>query len=152
MSKRPIIKIGCWVVGAIVAVGMLMPITVRTRTIRTCSLCRAERTESTLLGYSWQTFRDTEFTEWHRAHRPAHEHQWGRLTCTRGRSIFGTTTFFGCGPRHPVCGIPPKTLREFAEHADADALTAFFDGVTSTNRDEQSRAVQMAWDRILESR
>src|SRR6185369_4432977 len=86
----------CWVIGAIVAVGLLMPLTVTTRTLRTCTLCRAERTDRTALGYSWQSFRDTEFTGWYRAHRPAHEHEWGRLSCTRGRSIFGTTTFFGC--------------------------------------------------------
>src|SRR5258705_6436622 len=112
MNKRCIIKIVCWVIGAIVAVGLLMPVTVSTRKRYACTLCRAERTERTFLGFSWQRDRDSEFTDWYQTHRPAHDHEWGRLTCTRGFSIFGTTTFFGCGPRHPVCDIPPATLRE----------------------------------------
>ena len=152
MNKRRIIKIAFAGAGTIVAVGVLMTVTVSTRTIRTCSLCRAERTERTVLGYSWQSFRDTEFTGWFQAHRPAHEHEWGRLICTRGFSAFGTTTFFGCGPRHPVCEIPPATLREFAERADNNTLTAFFDGIVSTNRETQRLAVQMVWDRILETK
>jgi hypothetical protein len=152
MNKRRIIKIACWVVCAVVAVGVLMPLTVSTRAPKTCTLCRAERIDLTFLGYSWQSFRDTDFTGWYQAHRPAHEHEWGRLTCTRGFSVFGTTTFFGCGPRHPVCDIPPATLREFAERADTDTLTAFFDGIASTNREAQRQAVQMACDKILETR
>jgi hypothetical protein len=152
MTRRRAIKIACGVVAAIVAAGALMAVTVSTRSPKTCTLCRAERIDRTFLGYSWQSYRDTEFTEWYRAHRPAHQHEWGRLTCTRGFSIFGTTTFFGCGPRHPICDIPPDTLRQFAEHADTNTLAAFFDGITSTNRDTQRQAVQLAWDRILESR
>ena len=152
MRKRRIIKISCWVVGAVVGVGLLMPVTVSTRQRYTCTFCRTERTDRTFLGYSWQRERDTEFTAWHRSHRPAHEHEWGRLTCTRGFSIFGTTTFFGCGPRHPVCDIPPDTQKEFAERADTNTLTAFFEGIASTNREAQSRAVQMAWDQILHSK
>ena len=120
MTKRRAIKIACGVIAAIVAVGVFMPITVGTRSANTCTLCRAERIDRTLLGYAWQTYRDTEFSEWYRAHRPAHQHDWGRLTCTRGFSIFGNASFFGCGPRHPVCDISPKTLRQFAEHADTN--------------------------------
>lgn len=152
MSKRRNIKIACWVIGAVVCVGLLMPVTVGTRKPYTCTFCRAERTDRTFLGYSWQQDRDTEFTAWYRSRRPAHEHQWGRLTCTRGVSIFGTTTYFGCGPRHPVCDISPGTLREFAERADTNTLTAFFDGIASTNRQVQIRAVQMAWDSILQNK
>jgi len=75
-----------------------------------------------------------------------------RLTCTRGFSVFGTTTFFGSGPRHPICDIPPDTLRQFAERADTNTLATFFDGITSTKREAQRVAVQMAWDRILDSK
>jgi hypothetical protein len=149
MTRRRAIKIACGVVVAIVAVGALLPVTVATRSPKTCTLCRAERMDRTFLGYSWRTDRDTEFTEWYRTHRPQHQHEWGRLTCTRGFSIFGTTTLFGCGPRHPICDIPSDTLRQFAEHADTNTLAAFFDGITSTNRDTQRQAVQLAWDQIL---
>ena len=152
MTKPRAIKIACGVVAAIVAASVLMAVTVSTRSPKTCTLCRAERIDRTFLGYASQSYRDTEFTEWYRAHRPAHQHEWGRLTCTRGFSIFGTTTFFSCGPRHPICDIPPDTLRQFAEHADTNTLAAFFDGITSTNRDTQRQAVQLAWDRVLESR
>jgi len=152
MTKRRAIKIACMVIAACVLVGALVTVTVATRSPKTCTLCRAVRIDRTFLGYSWQTYRDTEFTEWYRTHRTAHQHEWGRLTCTRGFSILGTTTFFGCGPRHPVCDIRPELLRQFAERADTNTLTAFFDGITSTNRDLQLQAVQLAWDRILESR
>jgi hypothetical protein len=108
--------------------------------------------DRTFLGYSWQTYHDTKFTDWYRTHRPEHQHEWGRLTCTRGFSVFGTATFFGCGPRHPICNIPPDTLRQFAERADTNTLAAFFDGIPSSNRDSQRQAVQLAWDRILKNK
>jgi hypothetical protein len=152
MNKPRALKLACGIVAALVAVGALMGVTVSTRAIETCTLCRAERTERTFLGYSWQTHRDTEFTTWHQAHRPAHQHEWGRLTCTRGFSIFGNTTLFACGPRHPVCDIPPDKLRQFAEQADTNTLTIYFTGITSTNRDTQRQAVQMAWDKLLETK
>jgi len=152
MTRRRAIKIACGVIAATVAVGALMPVTVATRSRKICTLCRAERMDRTFLGYSWQTYHDTEFTDWYRTHRPEHQHEWGRLTCTRGFSVFGTTTFFGCGPRHPICDIPPDTLRRFAVRADTNTLAAFFDGITSTNRDSQHQAVQLAWDRILENK
>lgn len=152
MTKRRAIKMVCGVVVAIIAVGLLMPVTVATRSPKTCTLCRAERIDRTFLGYPWQSYRDTEFSAWYGAHRPAHQHGWGRLTCTRGFSVFGTTTFFGCGPRHPICDIPPDTLRQFVERADTNTLTTFFLGITSSNRDAQRQAVQLAWDRLLEER
>ena len=37
-------------------------------------------------------------------------------------------------------------------NADTNTLAAFFAGITSTNRDSQRQAVQLAWDRILESK
>jgi hypothetical protein len=152
MTRRRATKIACGVFAALVAVGVLMPITVGTCAPKTCTLCRAERIDRTMLGYLWQSYRDTEFTEWYRAHRPAHEHKWGRLTCTRGFSVFGTTTYFGCGPRHPICDIPPATLREFAEGSDTNTLAAFFDGIVSTNHETQRETVQLVWDRMLESK
>lgn len=152
MNRQRAIKIACGVVASVVAVGALLSVTVATHSPKTCTLCRAERMDRIFFGHSWQTYRDTEFTEWYRTHRPDHQHEWGRLTCTRGFSIFGSTTFFHCGPRHPICDISPDTLRQFAEHADTNTLTAFFDGITSTNRDSQHRAVQLAWNRMLESR
>ncbi len=152
MTRRRAIKITCGAVVGILAVGALLNITVARCSPKTCTLCRAERMDWKLLGYSWQTYRDTEFTEWYRTHRPEHQHKWERLTCTQGFSVFGTTTFFGCGSRHPICEIPPDRLRQFAEHADTSTLTAFFDGITSANRDTQLQAVELAWENIMESR
>ena len=152
MTKRRAIKIVCGVVVAIIAVGLLMPFTVATRSPKTCTLCRAERIDRTFLGYRWQSYRDTKFSAWYGEHRQAHQHEWGRLTCTRDFSVFGATTFFGCGPRHLICDIPPDTLRQFVERADANTLTTLFLGITSTNRDAQRQAVQLAWDRLLEER
>jgi hypothetical protein len=152
MTRRGTIRLSAGVIATLVASGLLMTVTVCTRSPKTCTLCRAERIDRTFLGYSWRSYRDTEFTEWYQAHRPAHEHKWGRLTCTRGFSIFGATTFFGCGPRHPICEISPAMLRQFAEHADTNTLTAFFESISSTNRETQRQAMLLAWDRILESR
>lgn len=135
-----------------VAVAVVMQITAQTRTIRTCIFCRAERTDRTLFGYSWQSFRNNEFTEWYRMNGPAHQHVWGRLSCTQGGSIFGTMTYFTCSPRHPVCDISPANLKEFAEHADAATLAAYFDGIASTDPDLQRHAVQMVWGQMRETR
>lgn len=149
MNKRRAIKIASCIVATIVAAVVLLPaVTVSTRAIDTCTLCRAEHSYRTVLGYSWESFRDTGFTSWYHAHRPPHQHEWGRLTCTRGSSIVGTATFFQCGPRHPVCDIPPELLRKFAENADTNTLTAFFDGIISTNLETQKQAVKMAWDNM----
>ena len=140
----------CWLIACVVAGGVLLPVTVSTRTIQTCTLCRAERTNRTFLGYAWQSYKDTVFTGWHREHRPTHEHEWARLSCTRGFSIFGTTTYFACGRRHPAGDIPPAMMRQFAEASDAKTLDSFFEGITSTKSETQKAAVQMAWDKILE--
>lgn len=151
-KKRHAIIIACGLMAVTVTTGLLLTITVSTRTRKTCTLCRAERIDRTFLGFPWQHYLDTEFSNWYRSHRPAHEHQWGRLSCTRGFSIYGTTTYFGCGHRHPICDIPPAALRDFAERADTNTLTAFFNGITSTNEETQRQTVQMAWNVILESR
>lgn len=148
MTKQRIIKITCGVILAVVIVGGLMPVTVATRTTYTCTRCRAARIERTLFGFTWHRYQDTAFSDWYRGHRPTHEHQWTRFTCTRGFCIFGITTSFACGPRHPICEISPDLLREFVEHADTNTLTAFFEGVSSTNRETQNLAVQMAWNGI----
>jgi hypothetical protein len=152
MTRRRVIKVACGIVAAIVAGGALMAVTVATRSPKSCPLCRAERIDRTLFGYAWQTYRDTEFTEWYRAHRPDHQHKWERLTCTRGFSIFGTTTFFACGSRHPIFDLSPARLRQFAEHADTNTLAVFFNGITSTSPDAQRQSAQMVWDRLLESK
>lgn len=148
MTKRRAIRAALALLAAVLVAGLIFPVTVGSRTIQTCSLCRAERVDRTLVFFSWHTYRDTTFTDWHRAHRPAHEHQWGRLTCTRGHNIFGGWTYFACGNHHPVCEIPPDRLREFAERADANTLAEYFDGIASPDPALQRRAVQMACDDV----
>lgn len=152
MIKNHIFSIACGLLVAAIVVAVLLPVTVQTRTTYTCTLCRAERTDRTFFGFPSRSYKDTEFTKWFLVHRPRHDHQWGRLSCTAGRSILGTRTYFGCGPRHPVCDIPPMTLLRFAETTDSNTLAAYFEGITSTNKDMQRRTVQMAWDRVLEDR
>jgi hypothetical protein len=141
-------KIVCAITGTLFIIGVLMATTVSTRAMSTCILCRAELTHRTLFGHPSDTVRDTEFTEWYRAHQPAHEHAWGRVSCTRGRSIFGTTTYFGCGPRHPAGDLPPVLLRDFARQVDTNTLNAYFVGITSTNSETQREAVQLVWDKL----
>src|SRR5438034_9227485 len=103
MTKRRAIKIACGVVAAIVAVGALMPVTVATRSPKTCTFCRAERIARTFLGYTCPTYRATEFTDWYRTHILDHQHECARLTCTGASTILRTTTIFACGPRPPIC-------------------------------------------------
>jgi hypothetical protein len=59
-----LIKITFAVVVAIFAAVLLLATTISTRTRLTCTLCRAERTDRTFLGYSWQQYQDTEFSGW----------------------------------------------------------------------------------------
>lgn len=150
--RRRGVKVACAVVAMVFAAAMLMAVTVATRARNTCTLCRAERTDRTLFGFRWSRFQDNEFSNWYRVHRPAHEHMWGRLTCTRGFTVFGTTTYFACGRRHPVCELSPAVLREFVERAETNTLTTYFDGIVSTNEDVQRQTVRMVWDRVLDDK
>jgi hypothetical protein len=147
MNKRRIVKIACWVVG-IAIVGTIIARTCQTVTGYDCVQCRALLMDYRLFGFAWQTFRDTEFTEWHRVHVGTHSHQWERFTCLGTSSIIYTGQ--SCGIRHPVCEqLPSAFQREFAGRADAESLRRFFEGIASTNRELQSRAVQMALDRAI---
>lgn len=153
MSKRRILTVAGWVLGVLFVAGSILPIvTVRTRTRMSCALCRAERTDRTFLGISWQTFHDTEFAAWYRAHQPEHEHVWGRESCTVGSSLIGVTTYFDCGRRHPVCDIPQSALLEYCERADNSTLTAYFNGIRSTNPEVQARTAQMVVDSVFEKK
>jgi hypothetical protein len=107
--------------------------------------------EHQLFGFSWRTGRDTEFTQWHRIHRGRHQHQWERFTCLGTSSIIYTGQ--GCGIRHPVCEqLPSIFQKEFAMRADAASLTAFFEGIASTSREMQKRAVELALEQGVLSR
>ena len=156
MISRSILKrageIAYWIAVAVPIFAVLMSATVMTRSSETCSLCRAERMNSTFCGIPWRTYRDTEFTEWHRAHRPEHQHVWGWWSCESGFSILGIQTYVACGSRHPICGLPSRELRRFVERADAETLTAFFDGITSTDLESQQRAVELAWEALLKNK
>jgi hypothetical protein len=150
MNIRRFIKIACWVMGGAV-VGAIVARVCQTTTGYDCVQCRALRMEHRLFGFSWQTHRDTEFTEWHRVHRGTHRHQWERFTCLGTSSIIYSGQ--SCGIRHPVCErLPSVFQREFAERADADSLAVFFGGIASTNRELQSQAVQLALERSTTNR
>ena len=150
MHRRRLIKITCWMMGVAIVSAILARVC-QTGTGYDCVQCRALRMEHRLFGFSWQTHRDTEFTDWHRIHRGAHQHQWERFTCLGTSSIIYTGQ--GCGIRHPVCErLLSVWQREFAERADADSLAAFFEGIASTNRELQSQAVQLALERSILSR
>jgi hypothetical protein len=151
MTSRRVLLIPCVVVAATASVGALLATTVTTRVTWTCVQCRAECEDRTFLGCLWQFHRDTPFTAWHDTHRPQHEHAWTRLTCTRGSSLFGTTTFFACGPRHPVCDVPPEMLRRFAEQAGAETLAEYFDKIGSADQKVRERAVKLVEASLLKN-
>jgi hypothetical protein len=147
MGQRRLLKwIGCLLAGFFVF-GML-PITVGTERRYTCTQCRAERIDETFFGVPWKVDRDTRFSEWYRSHRPAHTHTWGWQGTVRGMSLFGLTTYFGCGSRHPVCAVPEEALQEYCEQADESKLDAYFAGITSPDPAVQERTVQAVLDAI----
>ncbi|MEW6302253.1 MAG: hypothetical protein AB1705_02205 [Verrucomicrobiota bacterium] len=148
MTKQRVAGI-VWCVSVIATLLALLPVTVHKRTIYTCMLCRAERTNHTLFGYDWEEHRDTGFTGWYVMNRPAHEHEWTRISCVRGRNVFGMTTSWGCGPRHPLCDIRPEVLKRYAERVDQQTMDAYFAGVLSTNREMQKSAVETVWENIM---
>lgn len=150
-AKRRIIKIACWGLGVLIALAVLATTVVHSRTIYTCLHCRAERTNHRLFGYPWQSLCDTEFTKWYLAHKPAHEHSWERCSCTRGRNIFGGTIRWACGRIHPIGLFPPQEQRKFAEVASATELSAFYQGILSTNRETQKEAIESAWNVKIEA-
>ena len=59
------------------------------------------------------------------------------------------TVFWGCGRRHPVNDLTTKMELEFVHEANSETLNAFFDGLTSTNRETQKQAVEMAWESVF---
>lgn len=142
MRKRPYIKIAIGVVGlaAVIAV-----VTDASHTVvgYDCILCRSLRIDHQLFGVSWQTYRDTGVTEWYRTHQGSHAHHWERFSCL-GRRL-------GCGIRHPVCESLPWGIElPFVERATPAELAEFFNGITSTERDAQRQAVELAlqaWER-----
>lgn len=148
MDRRRLILILSCLLSGILVVGVL-PITVRTESRYTCTLCRAERIDNSFLGYPWHSFRDREFTEWYKSHRPDHDHVWGWQGTIRGISLLGATTYRGCGRQHPVCEIPQSVLREFCEQADDSKLAAYFDGITSADPEVQERTAQMVVDSVF---
>jgi len=149
--SRRLVKIVGMVVCTLVIINALTLVTVYTRTVSTCILCRIERTDRTLLGHSWSTVRDTSFTKWYHEHRPEHQHLWSRLNCTRGYSVFGTTTYWACGPRHPACDLSSEQMVQFVNHTDARTLARFFDGIVSDDPGAQREVVDMAWQELRES-
>ena len=151
MNKQRFIKTAFWLMSVALAGAIVARVCI-TVTGYDCVQCRALRMEHRLFGFSWQTFRSTEFTEWHRVHRgEAHEHQWERFTCLGTETIIYTGQ--SCGIRHPVCERLPSVLqREFAEGADADTLAGFFESIASTDRELQSEAVKLALESRMLSR
>src|SRR5687767_490376 len=117
MNRKRLWKFALVAVVLIGSVAVVAPIQVHTRTRHTCLLCRVERTEQIFMGFEWESYRKTEFTDWHDAHLPEHSHRWTRSSCTRGRDIFGLTVSWACGPTHPIGRLPPPIQRTFAERA-----------------------------------
>lgn len=145
MVRRRLLVIAGWLLGSVVVIGIL-PISVGTESRYTCTLCRAERIDKTFLGLPWQSFHDTEFTEWHKAHRPDHEHAWGWQGTIRGIALLGMICYRGCGRQHPACQISPSMLRTYCEQADESAQAMYFDGITSADHHTQEQTVQTVMD------
>ena len=137
------IRIGVWFCSLLCAAFVLSVITVYEPTHYTCLHCRAHKHDRWLLGIRWSSASDTAFTPWYQAHYPAHEHVWVWTGGTTGSSIFGTTTYFACGRRHPVHELPPSWALTLAESAP-EQFAAFYRGITSPDKKEQERAAAEA--------
>ncbi len=149
MNTRRFAKTTVCVAVTIAALILSLTLTIRTRTVHTCVLCRVERTEHELLKQQWRTVDNTAVTSWYNQNMPAHAHVWSRLSCTRGFNVFGGTTFWGCGSRHPICDIPPDMELGFIDSADDTQVNAFFSALTSTDPNAQQNAIDTVWHSVL---
>ena len=82
MNYRFSIKLVAGVLGSAV-VALIAAYLGQTVTGYDCVRCRTLRMEHRAFGFSWQTFRDAEFTEWYRIHGIPHQHQWERFQLSR---------------------------------------------------------------------
>jgi len=138
------IRLAAWVVVSLCALFSLPFVTVYESMHYTCIHCRAHKHSRWLLGLRWSTVNDTTFTTWYLSHYPVHDHVWAWSGCTEGSSIYGVTTYFACGRRHPVHELPPSWELKLAEHAP-EQFAAFNRGITSRDQKEQERAAHDAF-------
>jgi hypothetical protein len=146
MVQRLLI-VGC-LLAIVIGAAAMLPVTAGSRTVYVCPHCTAQQTRWRYLDFTGQTEESNEFSAWCAAHRPAHVHVWRRASCTRGYSIVGMTTYWGCGDVHPVSLVPPELLLEFATKADEETLDAYFREVGAEDRETQERAIKKIWDTL----
>jgi hypothetical protein len=141
--QRREIRVGVWLTSLLCLAFVLLFITVYEPRHYTCLHCRAHKYERWLLGIRWSSASDTAFTPWYHSHYPAHDHAWVWTGGTEGRSIYGTTTYFACGRRHPVHELSPSCALKLAERAPEQFAT-FYRGITSPNEKDQEQAAREA--------
>lgn len=147
---RKAIKVTLWSLVAFFVFMAVESVHVHKRERFTCLECRTERYIKSFAGFGWETRTENEFTQWHSAHRPSHQHQWERSSCTISRSLLGTRRLWGCRQAHPIFLLPPGIELKFVRKAIPSEVDAFFQSLNSTNRDQQRLAVDTAWKTILQ--
>lgn len=135
-------------VGVLALAGYGLGGTVRRRVHHTCVKCRAERCVNTIAGIDFKQEQPSELTPVYKARFADHEHVWTRSSCYRGFSLFGFTTYFGCGPMHPIRGISSSMQLEFIESATSEEIRAFYTGVLSEDRKMQTAAIEKLRDKL----
>jgi len=122
--------------------------TVRRRVHQTCIKCRTERCVNTVAGIDFTRTTPSELTPVYDARFPAHQHVWTRSSCYRGFGLVGNTTYFGCGPMHPIRSVSPTFQMWFVESASPAEVEKFYAGVLSNDRNLQKVAVEGLWKKL----
>ena len=139
---------------AVIALITFAMIPVFLRVPQQCVLCRAERNDIHLFGFSFSTgFRDNgEFTQWFASHRPAHNHIWhcSAHGCLTDRNFLGLPLAFYMMKGHPVLHLRPEEELQFVKHSDETTLSRFFSDAASADLGAQLRAADSVRKKISE--
>lgn len=109
-----------WLLG-MVCIAWLLPdllgVQVYSRRPYTCAVCRADREESSFLGWKWSSLEETDCSLWYGKHvEPAHAHAWIPCTYCRRFGIPGIWGGYGCVVGGPLTGLSRRVQIMIYQH------------------------------------
>ena len=116
---------------------VLAEVQMGSRAKSTCVLCRLDRTETTLYGLRWVSYRETECSTWYRANLDAgHAHLWEWTGCRQMLNGFSQRLGWECrATRHPIYELPAGAQVEIYQHfPDPAAARRLFAGLVHPER------------------
>jgi len=144
-----------WIIGfllLLILAGTVWPI--GRRTYFGCIDCGMRRKDLTLFGTKFSTDTRNARTDWFdRRIGPPHQHQWSRLSCTRGFNLWGMTVFWGCGLREGYPGADAMLAQILSKLEPLDLDLPFHRELTHSDPDRRNAAASaaskfdMAWSK-----